>query len=94
MYRKSKCSRINTQKILPIQVRKESNSFGSLNRISRLDFSQIPIYDIDNPVNQIPVFGKIKFYTLMLMVLAISIAIIGVAGKLTATYFFWKISPN
>ena len=81
---------LNTQKILPIQVRKESNSFGCLNRISRLDFSQIPIYDIDNPVNQIPVFGKIKFYTLMLMVLAISIAIIGVAGKLTATYFFGK----
>ena len=81
---------LNTQKILPIQVRKESNGFGSLNRISHLDLSQIPIYDIDNPVNKIPVVGKIKFYTMMMMVLAISITIVGVACKLTATYFFGK----
>ena len=86
----SRALHLNHHKILPIQVRTDTNSFKDLNRISKLTLSNIPIYDPDNPINQVPVFGQVKLYTVIMAVLAVTLIIIAVSVKLTLSYFALK----
>ena len=86
----SRAIHLNHHKILPITVRTDSNSYKDLNRISKLKLSNIPIYDPDNPLNQIPVFGPVKMYTVIMTVILVTLIIIAVSVKLTLSYFALK----
>ena len=81
---------LNHHRILPISVRIDTHSFGELNRISDIEFANIPIFDRDNPINKIPVFKGVKFYSVLMMVIAVTVILTAIGVKLALEYFALK----
>ena len=85
----SKSIELTKIKMLPITTTFDHHSFGDLNEISSLNLDSIPFWDRDNPVNKISVFGKVKFFTLMIVTWCALIVIVFIGVKI-----FWSRFQN
>ena len=73
--------------MLPIKTQLNHNGFGDLNRITKLELDQIPIWDLDNPVSGMNVFGNIKFFTILAVTWCVLLVIFLIGTKLFLTRF-------